>query len=259
MPRFSVTGASLRRIRFFDGLDEAELEKIATQCSGPVFERGKTIVRHRDIEDIVYFIVAGAAKATLHTYAGKEISFQVLRSGDMFGEVSALDGEPRSTSVVALVESRLASMTGPTFRDLVASNNRLARRTMLRLCELSRYLCGRAYAPRAYSVPNQIRLEIVGEFLGHVAAEPRSEADGRCAPLKSQSSSDTIVSSVTLDPAPTHNDIAERVGTSRSQVTRIINDLSRLGFMRQFNRRWLTDDVHRLCDHVEELLHPTEH
>ena len=57
----------------------------------------------------------GRVSAKTFSGAGKEITFAELTSGDVFGELSALDGQPRSSFVVTVEESLLASLSAQAF------------------------------------------------------------------------------------------------------------------------------------------------
>ena len=239
--KFEVTADTLRGCRFFDELDLARRTRIARICEGRVYQPSTEIIRHLDDNNDVYFIVAGVVEATVHTVQGKVVNFQELKNGEMFGEVSALDGKSRTTSVVAANETTVVAMTGKDFRNLVLTEPELTERTIARLCALSRHLFERAYAPRVFSIPDQVRLEIYRE-LRRALRDSADESPG-----------------VTLSPAPTHKDIAERVGTTREQVTRVVGDLSERDLMRQDGRSWVASDAASLLGYLEQQLNLDKH
>lgn len=67
----------------------------------------------------VYFVIEGRVRVVNCWQVGREISFQDLEAGECFGELSAIDQRPRSASVVALVDTLLASLPSRTFLDLL--------------------------------------------------------------------------------------------------------------------------------------------
>jgi CRP-like cAMP-binding protein len=230
--KLEVTPDSLLGCRFFDRLERAERAYIARFCEGRRYAAGVEIIRHGESSRDVYFILSGRVQASLLTMAGKVVTFQELTQGDMFGELSALDGQLRSTSVVAIDESTLMRISGPNFKDLVARRPSLAEQTMLRLCELSRFLCERAFEARAYHVPDQIRLEVVR------IVSARAAPDG----------------SLVIESPPTQADIAQRVGTTREQVSRVMSDYARRGLIEQSRKIWTIPDVRAVCDEVTGLV-----
>jgi len=223
--RFEVTAQALLGIDFFCRLEHADRAHAARHCQGWCYGPRERIIEHRDGGRDVYFIQSGRVRASLLTVAGETIALQDLGSGEMFGELSALDGKPRSTSVEAVEESRVVRMPGPAFRDVLARFPSLGERVMLRLCALSRFLCERAVDSKALSVPDQIRLEICRIVCSHPVRE-----DG----------------SVVIEPAPTQEEIARFVGTRREQVSRVIGEYAR-ELIERSRRRWVVRDVDAVC------------
>ena len=222
--KLEITADSLLGCRFFDGLERSDRAHIARSCEGRRYRPEIEIIRHADNSRDVYFILSGHVKASLLTSTGKLVTFQELGQGDMFGELSAIDGEPRSTSVLTIDETTLVRIAGPDFKDMVARIPSLAQLTILRLCALSRFLCERAFESRAYSVPEQIRLEIQRVLLSY----PIQEGE------------------LTIELAPTHEELARRVGTTREQVTRVMSEYVKRGLITQSRKSWLIADVSKV-------------
>ena len=63
----------------------------------------------------MFFLVSGEARVIVYSLAGKVVSFHDLASGDMFGELPAIDGRPRSASVEARTSCLVASMRSARF------------------------------------------------------------------------------------------------------------------------------------------------
>ena len=79
------------------------------------------VIAQDDDSSDVFFVVSGQVRATSFSKVGKEVSFQDLGPGEMFGELSAIDGEPRSTHVVTRVDTLIASMTKDAFWSALLS------------------------------------------------------------------------------------------------------------------------------------------
>ena len=129
-------------------------------------------------------------------------------------------------------EATLLRLGGNDFRALIARQPLLAERTMIRLSSLSRYLCERVFESRAYSVPQRILLEV--QRIIH-AAEGGDNAG-------------------VVDPAPSPEELATRVGTVREQVTRVIRDLSRQSLLEQGRMTWAVADVRAFDAEIERLV-----
>ena len=229
--KIDITPDSLLGCRFFDDMERSERALIARYCEGRCYRPRAEVVRYGDMSRDVFFILSGRVQATVLTSDGKTVTFQQLVGGGMFGELSAIDSESRSTDVVAVEETSVLRISGPSFKDLVAQHPVLAERTMLRLCALSRFLCDRFFVSHAYSVPAQIALEICRIVSAHDAPQNLLE----------------------IDPAPSHEEIGRRVGTNREQVTRVVAPLKERGLLEQSRRRWWIPNVAAL---LEALPHP---
>jgi len=229
--KLEITPDSLLGCRFFDRLERAERAHLARFCEGRCYRAGVEIVSYGESSRDVFFILSGRVQASLFTREGKTVTFQELSCGEMFGELAALDGAPRSTSVVAIDETSVIRVSGPNFKDMVARMPSLAEQTMLRLCALSRFLCERAFEARAFTVPDQIRLEVCRIVRSFPACKGR----------------------VVVDPAPTHEEIARRVGTAREQVTRVMSELVREGLIEQNHRTWTIADADAVCSRMPRV------
>jgi CRP-like cAMP-binding protein len=78
-----------------------------------VFERGAA-------GSDIYFLLDGGVKVSTLSSDGREVIFDVLASGDFFGEMSLFDGMPRTGTVTALVPSLLIQVDKKNFLDLLA-------------------------------------------------------------------------------------------------------------------------------------------
>src|SRR5689334_22976918 len=100
----------LRLISLFEDLGEAELQRIARSCVTRSYERTTQVYGEHDEATDVFFILEGTVRINSTSAEGREIIFNDLGVGHMFGEFAAIDGQPRSATVVALSDCVLASM-----------------------------------------------------------------------------------------------------------------------------------------------------
>jgi CRP-like cAMP-binding protein len=93
--------AVLGVVPLFEGLSKKQLKKVADLADVARFMGGSTLVRQGDIGDSFYVVLTGQAKVVA---SGRTVNR--LLPGDHFGEISLLDGGPRTASVVAETEMR---------------------------------------------------------------------------------------------------------------------------------------------------------
>ncbi|PKB63833.1 MAG: hypothetical protein BZY80_05320 [SAR202 cluster bacterium Io17-Chloro-G2] len=93
----------LSQIDIFKNLQQSDLQRLAGQMTEVSFPEGD-IIRDNDAADGLYIIKTGNAKVTKTAAesAGVEAVLAILRSGNSFGELSLIDGLPRSANVTAM-------------------------------------------------------------------------------------------------------------------------------------------------------------
>jgi CRP-like cAMP-binding protein len=223
---------TLEAFEIFQGLPVEAINAYSKRCTWRRFETHHTLIEHKDTSQSVFFISFGRARATYYAASGREISFRDLDPGEMFGEISAIDGLPRSLSVTALTNMLVAVMPGPVFRELLREYNQSAMAMMLRLTRLVRCLSDRVVEFSTLDVPNRIRAELL-----------------RLA-RKSSPGQNTAV----IFPVPTHADIANRISTHREAVTREFSNLCRAGLLERQNHSLVIRDVEKLSTIVSDVL-----
>jgi CRP/FNR family transcriptional regulator, cyclic AMP receptor protein len=213
--------SGLQKVELFKGLGTHSLREIAAQCTWTRCRRNQYVMRRGDTDRDVYFVIAGTLRATASAGRGRRIIFRDIAAGEMFGEHSALDGRARFADVAALRESLLLSMPPDAFRALVAEHPAMRERLMRGLSGSVRELADRLLERGAQPVQRRVWVDLLRLARGAGIANNRAR----------------------LEPAPTHYDIASRVGSSREQVTRELSSLARQGIIERGGRRLVLRDV----------------
>jgi CRP-like cAMP-binding protein len=211
----------LQKVDLFKGLDSYTLREIAAQCKWTRCKRNQYVIRREGTDRDVYFVIAGAVRLAAAAGRGRRIIFRDVAAGEVFGEHSAIDGRARFADVLALRETLLASMSPEVFRAILANQASVRERLLRRLTGSVRELADRLLELGAQPVQRRIWVELLR--LARAAGVGANHAR--------------------LDPAPTHNDIASRVGTSREQVTRELSRLARQGVLERAGRTLVLRDV----------------
>ena len=220
---------SLTGIDIFARLSPEAMSRLQKRCVWRRYQAGEPIVDYLDASRDVYFITAGEARATLYSVSGKVVTFTDLGPGEMFGEIAAIDGGPRSASIEARTSCVVAAMPAAAFREVLQSEPEATQALLQRMAGRIRVLTTRIYEFSSLAVNNRIQAEIV-----RLATLARREGK-----------------SARIETAPTHAEIASRVSTHREAVTRELNRLSRLGVIEQQGRTLIVADLDRL----EKMVH----
>jgi uncharacterized membrane protein len=100
----STDSALLAEVPFFQLLDEAERSALASQLDVVHIPVGKTVFNYGDPGESLYVIRSGAVEVFIKDDTGERIVLETARKGEVFGELSLLDGGPRTASVVVTEE-----------------------------------------------------------------------------------------------------------------------------------------------------------
>lgn len=110
---------SLRRLHFFDGFADEEIDEILNASSISTYAQGETIITEGEIDNAFYLIALGSAEVR----KGRQ-AIHRLQRGDCFGEIGFLTRAKRTASVVAL-EQVLALKVNAALMDQVSRDCQL--------------------------------------------------------------------------------------------------------------------------------------
>jgi CRP-like cAMP-binding protein len=102
-------------VPLFSGLAPRYLRRIGDLTEEQRYMEGARVVREGDVGDTFYVILEGQAKVV----SGSGRVVNRLRPGDFFGEISLLDGGPRTASVVAETELTMLALTRKDFLRVI--------------------------------------------------------------------------------------------------------------------------------------------
>lgn len=105
-----LTPKLLAEIPFFRDLDNKYIEMLSTKMQVFKANKGQLIISEGDTSQRMYFIVEGTVKVFRKTYKGKTEKICELSAPNYFGEMSVVDGGPRSASVEAYTNVVLAEL-----------------------------------------------------------------------------------------------------------------------------------------------------
>jgi signal transduction histidine kinase len=111
--------AQFFRNRLFEGIDRDLLERIAGEMLVSSFAREEVIFREGDRGDVLYLVGEGAVKISKRGRGGQEETLGFIEPGNFFGEMSLLDGEPRSATAVAARPTLLGLVNAENFQRIL--------------------------------------------------------------------------------------------------------------------------------------------
>lgn len=221
----------LEQVALLRDLPPQDRASIAERCRFRRYRPQQPIIELEDERRDVYFLLSGRVRVTYFSASGREVSFGERGPGQVFGELAAIDGKPRSATVVALTECSVAILPAAEFRPLLSRHERIGDAVLRHLAGQVRLLTERVVEFSTLAVRNRIHAELL-----------RLAQAGRQTP-----------SGAVISPAPTHADMASRISTHREAVTRELAELSRAGLVVKREGDLVVTDLAGLARLVEEV------
>lgn len=92
----------IRTVSLFNKLDDVQLDKIYALCQNKTYAPGTLLFREKEQGGAFYILLSGSVKIFTSSAGGEEKILSVINPGNSFGEMSLIDGKPRSASAQTL-------------------------------------------------------------------------------------------------------------------------------------------------------------
>jgi CRP/FNR family transcriptional regulator, cyclic AMP receptor protein len=120
----------LRQISLFAGVSEPVLADLERASFRKKVEKGAPLFFRGDPADDFYLLLSGEIALVLTNPDGRELIINVMHSGDFFGELGLLIGQPRSADAVARRTADLVSIPRQAFLAALEREPSMARRLL---------------------------------------------------------------------------------------------------------------------------------
>jgi CRP/FNR family transcriptional regulator, cyclic AMP receptor protein len=226
-----VTLGLLLRCPLFTGAEPDDLAEVVRHVRRRRFRRGEVIFHEGDPADALHVVASGAVKIVLSSDEGDEAIIATLHPGDFFGELSLLDGSPRSATATAVEATETVSLPRDTFLEEIGRSARLRDCLLRSLAAELRRLTGHVEELHFLDLSGRLASRLV-----HLAREadppPERKEDGRVE--------------ATLEWPFTQSDLAAMIGATRQSVNRLLVDLVDRGLVRIERETLVIPDLERL-------------
>lgn len=222
---------SLRGIKLFDGLSEPDLKGLETQCRFRTYAKGETLLDKGSHTREVFFVLRGAVAAVTFSPAGREVTLGIIRAGDQFGELAAIDQEPRSATVTAMEPTDVAIMPSEVFRDMLMTRASVTFGVLQRLAAIIRNSGIRIMELATLQAAQRVYSELLR------MAKPDVAVPGLWV----------------VRPLPPMHEIASLTGTTRETVNRSISQLYPSGILKRKGRNLFLMEREKLVEIVQSL------
>ena len=120
----------IRRVSLFSTLSPEQAEGLAGAVSKKSFKRGEVLVEQGKKCNALYIILVGRTRVLMTDNNGREVILATLSSGDYVGEMSLIDNEPHSATVVADQEVDVLVLGRDSFLRCLNENMEMAHAVM---------------------------------------------------------------------------------------------------------------------------------
>ncbi len=197
---------NLKNIPLFAGLPESDLQAIAKKAVFKTYDKNAIVVTEGEFTKSLYVIISGRIKVYLNDENGKELVLDGKGPGEYFGEM-VLDEGPRSASVVATEPSTFAVISTTEFKSVLLKHPEIALIVIKNLIRMARGL--------DENVRSLAMLDVYGR-VSRMLLDLAIERGGK----------------LVIPEKLTQQEMANRVGTSREVINRILRDLTAGGYIR---------------------------
>jgi CRP/FNR family cyclic AMP-dependent transcriptional regulator len=200
----------LRSVPIFSELSDPDIASLGRLANRRKCPKDSVVFFENEEGDFFFMILEGRIKVTILGDDGREVILSLLGPGDFFGEMALLDQEPRSATAIAVEDTELLSLHRTDFQTALSDNRSI---TM----GLIKVLTGRLRRAN-HQISTLALLDVYGRVARVIVDMAREEGrrlkDGQIAFRRA-----------------THQEIANRIGTTRETVTRMLKDLERQGLI----------------------------
>jgi CRP/FNR family cyclic AMP-dependent transcriptional regulator len=161
-------------------LEDADRARLAEYAQMVRYAADSVIFQRGDPGDSMMAVITGRVKICIHSLEGKELILNIIKTGEVFGEISLIDGEPRTADAVALENCQLLVLERRDFQRHLDENPRMAGRLLAILCQRLRRTSAHLEESLLLEVP--ARLARVLLHLSHAYGIPAKS--GVCIDVK---------------------------------------------------------------------------
>ncbi len=206
----------LRQVSLFSDLSDKDLRELESAVRERSFRKNEVIFHAQEPGNALFVIKRGRVKVSMDDRNGREVILRIFEAGDFFGEMSLLDGEPRSATVASLEPCQALILLREQFLRFIPRHPEVV---MKMLTALSR---------RMRKADEKISRLVFADAYEKVASVLMDIIEERKIPLN-------IGTEVPL--SLTRQELADIAGLSRETLTRVITDFQRAGLVRIEGRR----------------------
>ena len=220
---------TLGKISLLRSLDPKEIAALDHRCLWRHVPAKQWLFEQDDLGTDVYFLTSGVVRVLMTPAPDRAVILTDMSAGSYFGELAAIDGQPRSAAILAITNATLACMSASVFREIVHKHSDVSDQVLGLLVARVRALTQRLNELSSMHVKHRI----YAELLRRARPDPSDQRQGM------------------VSPPPVHSDIAARVSTRREMVARELKALERAGLLTKRRGALVITSITELAQRIQ--------
>lgn len=208
----------LRSVELFGALSDDALHQIASRMTRQRYTNQAVIIQQKQSIDGVYVVASGVVRLAMCADSGRELTVGSLSCGQTLGEAQVLLNQPSAMTAIADGEVHLRLIPADMFNQIVQQYPVVASKLLVRLSLQLNQTTQLVEGLGLYDVPTRLRRTLYK--MAHEQGRPSTDG-------------------ILIQSMPTQQDLANRVGTCRETVSRILSSMARQGLVESRGRSML--------------------
>jgi CRP/FNR family cyclic AMP-dependent transcriptional regulator len=220
---------TLEKIEILRSLDAKAITALSRRCHWRHAKAKEWLLEQDDAGTDIFFLTSGVVRVMITPAPDREVILADVQAGGYFGEMSAIDGKPRSAGILAITDATIACMPAAVFREILHKHPQVSEHLLKQLVARIRMLDQRINEFSSMDVKHRI----YAELLRRSRVDPTDERRA------------------VVSPPPVHADIAARVSTRREMVARELKAIEREGLLTKRRGAFVITNVPELLQRLQ--------
>lgn len=229
-----VSLTALHTYPLLAGIDDDYLLTLGQQMQMRDYERKQYVVQKGEQAKEMFFLHSGQLQVVDTSNDGKEVGLHLITPGSVFGHITLLDEQTRSTSIIATQPSQVAVLPKAIALELFYRFPVVMHRLLIEFAGIIR----RTNSSRA----------VVSQ----------AHASSRIYSVLTSLMQPNVAGMMTIEQLPRHQEIAIMANTSRETVSRTISQLAQKRIVEKDLKRLIIRQPEQLLRLAEDVGHPVD-
>lgn len=227
---FKVCKEQFLACQIFSEAKSPTLELLCENAEAVFYPKKHQIYIQDDQSTDFHLIVSGTVRAKGLSPEGKEVSYGDIGPGEIFGEFSALDGDSRSSGITAIGDVQALRLRSDVLRSVIEMDGVVAFKLLQSIVKKTRMQTDRVFEISVLAVRQRIHQELLRLAQSNLKSDQSLPCDENVVTVK----------------IPTHQELANRIGTHREAVTRELSYLTSQNLIHVDKHKLEITDIGRL-------------